>query len=113
MINQKSNTFLNAKKKLEDAKKKNKAINIEQMKSQLYLMRKAEMVQVINANLLAALYLYYVNQIVCNPNNSAENINMNLFELKLALDEHRQDLDFYTNKYNISDLTPEISIMVS
>ena len=83
------------------------------MKSNLYAIRKSEMIQLINANLRAALYLYYRNQITKQGNNiNNEEYNMSLFELKMALDEHRQDLDFYTNKYNISDLTPEISCIV-
>lgn len=89
MITQKSNAYQVAKKRLEELRRANKALNIDQMKADLFQARKAEMVALVDANLLAALYIYYHtyrknlkdSQII---EDASSGKNLHLLRLKLA-----------------------------
>eukprot|EP00347_Sterkiella_histriomuscorum_P016781 403351878 len=116
MITQKSNTYQVVKRKLEQIKRENKEINIDQMKSQLYQKRKSEMLQLIDATFLAGLYTYYNNQQKFQNDKqhkvNHELKNLFLIELKLAQDEYQREHEYYMTKYSIEDLTPEITFFI-
>ncbi|CDW75796.1 UNKNOWN [Stylonychia lemnae] len=109
MVTQKSNKYQEAKKLLEELKRRNREINIDQMKQDLYKIRVSELLKLIDALLLAALLRYYKDH---QGKIEASDQNLELFELKMSFDSHQSEKTNYSKFYSFDDMTPEISILV-
>eukprot|EP00347_Sterkiella_histriomuscorum_P000898 403374099 len=117
MVTQKSNKYQEAKKQLEELKKKNKETNMDKMKQELYKIRLSEILHLIDAQLLCQLFRYFQQlekkgRIIFDTKHIHQNSNMDLFELKIALELQQEEKSFYTKSYNFEQMSPEINTVV-